>query len=288
MSQLTHLPASGTDDAVLEILDRDGALVIDDAATPEQLTSLRSEIEPFLDAADLGTNSFTGRHTKRIGALIARSATCRALAEHPTVLAASDAVLGRNASGYQLHFSQVVSIGPDETAQPLHRDRGLWGGYIPRSIETQVSTVWALSPFTAANGATQVVPGSHEWHDERVATDAEITQADMSPGSVLLYNGSVLHGGGTNTTTSERRDGVLFHYTLNWLRQEENQYLSCPPHLAADLAESTRSLIGYSQGQANLGFYSEPHLGGVELADPAQHLPTSDPRTIPATTGSTR
>ena len=80
----------------------------------------------------------------------------------------------------------------------------------------------------------------------------------MSPGSVLCYNGTVLHGGGANTTQDETRVGVFLHYTLNWLRQEENQYLSCPPKHAKHLSQELRALIGYAKGGYVLGFYSDP------------------------------
>ena len=91
----------------------------------------------------------------------------------------------------------------------------------------------------------------------------------MTAGSVLLYNGTVFHGGGSNET-EDNRTGVLIHYTLNWLRQEENQYLSCPPDLAKDLTPELRRLMGYARGGPVLGFYSTPGEPGegFELSSP--------------------
>ena len=80
----------------------------------------------------------------------------------------------------------------------------------------------------------------------------------MSQGSVLLYTGTVLHGGGKNSTDNEIRTGVFMHYALNWLRQEENQYLSHPPEVAKNFSPELRSLIGYSKGGYVLGFYTDP------------------------------
>jgi len=116
-----------------------------------------------------------------------------------------------------------------------------------------------------------VVPGSHTWPDEREPQADEICSADMRPGSLLLYTGSVIHGGGANSSAHAWRTGLLIHYTLNWLRQEENQYLSCPPDIAQSFPAELRALIGYSRGNGVLGFYSSPTppgAGGVELADP--------------------
>ena len=94
---------------------------------------------------------------------MARSPTCRELALDPIINEVSQKFLEPHCDGYQLHFTSAISIGPGETQQVLHRDRGVWGGYVPRKIETQLSTVWAITDFTKENGATQVVPGSHKW-----------------------------------------------------------------------------------------------------------------------------
>ena len=86
----------------------------------------------------------------------------------------------------------------------------------------------------------------------------------------MIYNGSVMHGGGENTTNNDNRLAVLLHYTLTWLRQEENQYLSCPPEIAKELSPELRNLIGYTQGGPVLGYYSTPGPPGegFEVAGP--------------------
>ena len=143
------------------------------------------------------------------------------------------------------------------------------GGYIPRKIETQFSTVWAINDFTKENGATQLVPGSHKWDKNRQPEIDEIAYAEMKAGSVFIYTGSVLHGGGANST-DESRLGVFLHYAPSWLRQEENQYLSCPPEVAEKFSPELRSLIGYSKGGYVLGFFSDPNdkEGKLESVSP--------------------
>jgi ectoine hydroxylase-related dioxygenase (phytanoyl-CoA dioxygenase family) len=46
----------------------------------------------------------------------------------------------------------------------------------------------------------------------------------MPKGSVVIYLGSTLHGGGATAVTP--RKAVVNTYCLGWLRQEENQYLT--------------------------------------------------------------
>ena len=174
----------------------------------------------------------------------------------PLVRALCDAVLLPNCERYQLHLTQVIRIMPGQEAQPIHRDRWAWGARL-RGLEPQLNTIWALTPFTEENGATQVVPGSTDWPDKRVATTDEIGCAEMDAGSVLIYSGSVFHGGGANVSDDDRI-GLNITYALGWLRQEENQYLACPPEIARTLDPELQDLIGYQIGQYALGYYTPP------------------------------
>lgn len=269
MTSITHLPPDTTPETIKEVIEDQGGCIVDNLLPPKKIMRIRHELAPYLEAGEFGREDFGGFQTKRIGALMAKSPECHDLALHPLVNAACDLSLRPYCDDYQLHFTQAVSISKGEGAQTLHRDRGVWGPYLNRSIETQFSTIWAISEFTRENGATQFVPGSHKWDKKREAQPDEIAYAEMSPGSVLLYNGTVLHGGGANSTDTNRL-GVLLHYTLNWLRQEENQYLSCPPDLAKSLPSDLRRLMGYSLGGPTLGFYSTPGGPGEgrDLAPP--------------------
>jgi len=192
---------------------------------------------------------------------------------HKTVLDCANGFLGPFASRIQLHVTQTIRIGPGESNQYLHRDRQAWGTYLPMHIEPQFNTIWAMTDFTADNGATRVVPGSQTWDWERKATTDEMCQAEMSAGSVLLYSGSVIHSGGENRSQSHRL-GLNVTYCLGWLRQEENQYLSCPPHIAKDFAPQVQELLGYTMGDYALGYYTDPQseVTGSDLRAPENAL----------------
>jgi ectoine hydroxylase-related dioxygenase (phytanoyl-CoA dioxygenase family) len=123
-------------------------------------------------------------------------------------------------------------------------------------MEWQVSVNWALDEFTAENGATRVVPGSHRWLEERRAAEDEIVQAIMPKCSVLVYLGSVLHGGGSNLSDRPRM-GLVNTYSLGWLRQEENMYLTIPREIAESYPDNIRRLIGYQGHGEFLGWYPD-------------------------------
>ena len=261
MTELRHFPADAAPQSIAEALREDGACIIDDAMPPGQLERLKQEIMPYVEATRMGQDDFTGRSTSRTGALVARSETCRDLVMDERLIGACDAFLKPFCDTYQLHLTQLIRIFPGQGAQPLHRDRLAWGGFLPAELEPQLNTIWAVTDFTKENGATRVVPGSNNWDPERRAEDSEIAYAEMKAGSVLVYSGSVIHSGGMNESDDDRM-GLNITYCLGWLRQEENQYLSCPPEIAKEFSPELRALLGYSMGSYALGYFTPPLAPG--------------------------
>lgn len=256
MPELRKLPIDAPTEDILEIVQRDGALILTDAISSADLAELNGELKPYMDATPDGRDDFTGRSTTRTGALVARSPKTRELVMNEAVLAAVGKFLERYCHRIQLHLTQIIRLKPGQGKQPIHRDRWAWGKYM-ENVEPQLNTIWALTDFTEENGATQVVPGSVDWPDDRQAEPEEICQAVMPAGSVLLYSGSVFHSGGQNRSDADRV-GLNLTYSLGWLRQEENQFLSCPPEIARDLEPGLQDLLGYTQGSYALGYYTPP------------------------------
>lgn len=261
MPQLRHLPPDANVGDVLSALDEDGALIIDDAMTIERLDKLKSEIMPYVEATPGGRDEFTGSRTTRTGALAARSELCRTLIMDQRVIKLCDAFLLPFADRYQIHLTQLIRIMDGQQRQMLHRDRLAWGGFLRPDIEPQLNTIWAVTDFTPENGATCVVPGSHRWNPDRQATEEEIAVAEMREGSVLIYSGSVIHSGGANVSGKDRL-GLNITYCLGWLRQEENQYLSCPPGIARNFSPELQAIPGYALGSYALGYFSPPLAPG--------------------------
>ena len=138
-----------------------------------------------------------------------------------------------------------VGAGRDEH-QYLHRENAIYQPYVGALSmpEFIVSTMWAGTEYTAENGATRVVPGSHHWPEERLALPDEIIQAEMAKGSVVLWLSRTLHGA-ARSINGERRTGYFASYIADWFRQEENQYISVPPEVAETYSERARQIIGY-------------------------------------------
>ena len=260
MAELKHFDSTVDVKTITDTLEKDGALILDNVVSADFLAALRAETDPYMEATSNGADDFGGRLTTRTGGLVMRSEKCRALVMDERILEPCNAFLGPYCEKVQLHLTQIIRIRGGQTAQPIHRDRWAWGTHLAH-VEPQFNTIWAITDFTAENGATQVVPGSTKWPDNAEIKPKQITQAEMKAGSVLIYSGSVFHGGGENRSSSDRI-GINITYTLGWLRQEENQYLTCPPELAKTLPRELQALVGYSMGQYALGYFTPPGAPG--------------------------
>jgi len=246
--------------AVADRVREDGYVVLPDVLSADQVAAKRRSLEPFLERTEFGGNSFLGRRTRRVFSVLAKVRSFDDAILHPLVLGTADRLLG----DHQLCVSTAIDIHPGEAAQTLHADDGVYP--LPTSAgPLTLNSMWALDDFTAANGATRVVPRSHHRPDKRTAGD-EIVVAEMAAGSVLLYLGSLLHGGGANTTDRPRL-GVVLEYSVSWLRPQENLGLTYPPDLVRGLPTRLQELLGYNLYPPFLGYVDGRHPRELLLPD---------------------
>jgi len=252
---LTHFTPDAPTGEIVAHLRRWGYAIVDDVADPDVLDRLAAEAAPHIEAAGTGRDDYDGRHTSRTGALVARCPTSRELVMHPTVLGVVGQFLG-HATTFQLHLTQIISIGPGETQQKLHRDQMAFDFFpFPADYHAQCNTMWALTDFTVANGGTHILPGSSSVPDAEGLAMAG-GQVEMRRGSLLFYDGKVFHGGGANRSDRPRQ-GVNITYCVGWVRQEENQYLACPPEIARTLDDDLLKVMGYQEGAFALGYVGD-------------------------------
>lgn len=253
--RLHHFDPETEPSEISAFLRTHGYAIVDRAVDGETLDRFAAEVETYVDASDVGADTYDGAHTRRTGALIARCPASRELVMHPTAVGVVRAFLG-HASAVQLLLTQLITIEPGETAQKLHRDQMMFDLYpFPADYHVQCNTMWALTDFTSENGATHICPGSSTLRDD-ATEDLDSIQAEMERGSVLFYEGKVLHGGGANVSSTVRQ-GVNITYGVGWVRQEENQYLACPPEIARTLDDDLLKMMGYQQGAFSLGYVGD-------------------------------
>jgi ectoine hydroxylase-related dioxygenase (phytanoyl-CoA dioxygenase family) len=283
-------PATGSLALVAELsgeIERDvgelrarGFVVLEALLPPDLLTAMRAALESELRSELLGRNNFEGYLTERVYSLVGRGKVFEDLVEHPRILALCDAFLEPN---YLLTASQAIHIHPGETAQPFHTDDSFYRIPRPRAAFS-ISTIVAVDEFTAENGATQIVPGSHTWSDQAVerlldAIDfssvpqaerrpqpaeplpeglgGEVLEVTMPPGSVVVFLGTLVHRGGENRSRKPRL-ALSNQYCEPWARQQENYTLSIPREKARAMSARVQQLLGYSIHPPFMG-----HVNGI-------------------------
>ena len=270
---IVTLPSSATIDQVVKVLRRDGGVIIADMLNRGVLDRFNADLKPFLSRVPYGEKGFTGARTRRCAALFAKSMATADLLMQRHFLGACEQILADDYSyptttgkttvktTLQVPVTQAIQIWPGQGAQPLHRDDYLHHRHHP-GPDSQVQVLYAATDFTAQNGATLVIPGSHLWDDARTPRLDEAVPAVMRRGSGLIYLGSTYHGGGQNRTTDERRTAVIISLARGYLRQEENQYLVVPLDI---VRRATADNSAASRLRAE-----SPFCGWIEMCDPSR------------------
>jgi len=246
----------------LDRIARDGYTVVADAIEPDLVEALGEDLLRLEQRHRIrpSDNEFEGACTVRIYNLLAHGPLYERIPVHESVLPLVERVLD---PGCLVSSLSSISIGAGEKAQPIHADDML----IPLAKPHEAiicNSMWALTDFTEENGATRVVPGSHTRdHSPEYGASIDSVPAEMRRGSVLVWHGSLWHGGGANRT-SERRVGVAMNYCAGFIRQQENQQLGLPREVVRGFAPRLQRLVGY-------GFY-RGLIGHVEKRDPIELL----------------
>lgn len=239
-------------DEVMHSMHENGYAIVEDVLSHETVDTLLEEMEPWIEATPFGPDAFAGQRTKRTGSLVARSATARDLVVHQLAKSVAGQVL-KSSTEFQLSQTQLISAHPGSVAQKLHKDELVWD-FFPFAVDHHVMCqfFWAFTDFTKENGATLVAPGSDAIDPADVRPE-DTLPVEMRKGSVFIFNGKVVHGGGTNVSDEVRR-GLIVSYAAGWVRQEENQYLVAPPEVARTFSEDVLKMIGYQQGCFAMGY----------------------------------
>lgn len=243
--------------ADLAAVARDGYVILPDLLSPAELDAIRAGVAPLLDR--VGRNNFEGHTTQRVYSVLNKTRACDVIADHPRVLALLDRLFLPN---YLLSMLQVINILPGEQAQMLHTDDGFYPIPRPRAA-LGAATIWAIDDFTAENGATDIIPGSHTWGDRIPDETEERRPVVMSAGSCVFFVGTLWHGGGANRSDAPRL-ALTAQYCEPWLRPQEAFTLSMTRDTVRAVSEDIRRMLGYS--------IHPPFIGQVDGMHPKRLL----------------
>ena len=257
----------------LDELDEIGYTVLPDFLSPAALARVRDGLAPYLSTHS-GRNNFEGLRTERVYTLVGRGRCFEDIAEDERVLALLDRLLR---PGYLLTASQAICIRPGETPQPIHHDDSFYPVARPRP-SISFSTIVAVDAFSAENGGTEVIPGSHRWSDAQIAGAYDGRDADAAmpaalerllvpmavpAGACIFFHGTLMHRGGANRSAAPRL-AFSNQYCEPWARTQENFFLGLPPELVRGMSPRLQTLLGYD--------IMPPFMGHVTASHPAKVL----------------
>lgn len=248
-----------------ERMRRDGYTVIEDFLDAGTLAAFRQALAPF-QGTHHGRNDFEGFKTERIYTLIARGKLFEEIACDARLMALIGQFLQPN---FLLSASHAISLGPGETPQSIHSDDGFYRQRRPRP-PIGISVIGAIDDFTRANGATEIIPGSHLWGEpdpenpkDAAELEAMLVPMEIPAGAAMVFPGTLLHRGGANVTEKPRL-AFTNQYCEPWARPQENFWLSVPKEIVREMSPQAQALLGYE--------IAPPFLGMVTASHPSKAL----------------
>jgi ectoine hydroxylase-related dioxygenase (phytanoyl-CoA dioxygenase family) len=241
-------------------IDRDGYTIIRDFMDAARLAEVRRVLDFYL-GTHTGRNPFEGHRTERVYTLVARGRVFWDIALDERVLALCSRFLLPDCL---LTASQAICIRPGEQPQAFHYDDSFYTVPRPRPM-ISLSTIAAVDDFTAENGATEVLPGSHLWGEDWRTRAAATTpvQVEMPAGACVVFSGTLVHRGGANRAAAPRL-AFSNQYCQPWARQQENFLLGVPPEVARQMPPRLQEMLGYS--------IYPPFMGQLTASHPAKAL----------------
>jgi len=229
-----------------DLLRSNGYVIFDRLLPADTVERICEELEPSLAATECSQAGLSGRST-RMGSVLQKSPSSRAVAVHPIMLCVANAILAANCEFFQLCLTQEVRLYPGHRQRAPHRDDDGWQAN-RRGMEHLVNVIWGLSDFTKNNGAPLLWPRSHFSQSSSDLDPVKAVVAEIPRGSALVYLGSIMHSCGANRSR-EPLTGLHFRYCLGWLNQYDKLSDSYPADVARQFPETLRELLGiYNRG----------------------------------------
>ena len=202
-----------------------------------------------------GEQRFLGR-AGHVSNLVALDPIFHPIIDHPRTLPIIEHVLGQ---AIILGSLNARIVRPGDPVQGLHSD--IRADLLNLASPVMVNTVWLLDDFTAENGGTRIVPGTHRSGLAGPPEGMEVKhvhQLIAPAGSVLVFNGQCWHGGGANQT-DRKRHALFGHYRKDALMFQVDPHDHFDEAWLEKLSTRQRQLLRMTNG-VGVPHASDQHL----------------------------
>jgi len=226
-------------------LDEQGYLPLPDILSPAQVKAFRARLVELaeIEGEEAGKEVHQEAGTTRLSDLVNKDPLFEICFTHPRILAAMQHVLGPN---FKLSSLNSRFALPGQGLQALHAD---WGDGVPPGEYYVCNSIWLLNDFSAENGATRVVPGSHRsgQHPREALADPQASHPDeiqlIAPaGTVVIFNSHTWHGGTLNRSDAPRA-AMHSYFCRRDQKQQTDQRQYIRPETYNRLSEAARFIL---------------------------------------------
>ncbi len=117
--------------------------------------------------------------------------------------------------------------------------------FIP-NYPTNLGVIWALDDFTVDNGATHVLPGSHNTDliPSNEVFEKQSIRLTCAKGAVVIFNARMWHAAGVNNT-DEYRHALTMNTCRPYMKQRMDWVRFIPTSISDQLNQQARRIIGF-------------------------------------------
>ena len=255
-----------------------GYCLIEDAMSPEQCRTMHTRLVEQAEAERLAGIAQGSPYGQYVNTLVNKGECfARAIEQDPEAVQGGpvieqlhDEILG---PGWLCHAFLANGADPGAYPQGLHIDQGALMPWMPAEAPMLINTMYILEDINEENGGTLMIPGSHHALAE-AGTGGEVGELprpfnlDLPAGTVMVFDGRLLHGTGANRTGRQRFVATMAAIKP-WMRQQENWVLSVKPEVLAEASPKLLHRMGFQavfNGGTVEGFGVNYAQGG--LGDP--------------------
>ena len=272
-------------DLAKQDMDDYGYCLLKDALAPAQVAALKARLFEQREAEERSGHTRVREDGKQLVVfLLNKGQVFRDMILHPGLHAVVKHVLGDEylLSSYHAHLAHPGSKTAFHTDQfwmppPTNEKKqtlvkpgsmtraGNRGHHVGGEAAMQPKTIapaavcnimWMLTDYTAENGATLIVPGSHRsgrQPDHHLVRAADSVPVAGTAGTAVMFEGRTWHSTGENRT-ADVRVGLTTNFCAPQFRQQENFLLGTRPEVLESASPELLKLIGFKPWQGYGGY----------------------------------